>query len=1142
VRALVVAAATMAILLVCFSIYQHSLLDPAAGSRVAGPRLPSPAAQPAGFEEAASGEESGSISIGQGRIGAGERAHISVYNPDGGREARLEIDVLDWTPVAGSSNEFLLSEPDIRMRTNDGHPVRITAARGVMAAERKGDSGVDPKRGRLSGGVVIEYDRLSEAERTALPEDQRGRTEPTDIIRIETGELEFDLEYSKLLVPGRLILSAQDIRLEAADLELRFNEVANRVEYLRIGGDGSIVLLQPAEKLGLAVPGMDAGMGREKLADWLRNTLARQLQAGTGTPAATEPGDDKLSSADDSFAADGTPIFRPDREVAEKDSSPARYYARFEGDVEVRRSEGGTAESRLVANVLEIVRELTAADREPAASPPAKAGGQAEGASPSDDLRDEIRVTWAQRLVIEACQARIEACAVESLSYVSAEGSPVRLVHPEGSAEARRLSFSPASSQVELIGDEQTPASVRGMADGTLTALAISSERNGDAITIRAVGPGTFDRGAHPDNEVRPGAGEETAEAKDKPSRVDFADGMHAIGRVVRERGLDRTGAIYSRERRMLDRANFTGAVAMTHEETRLSGDEVNIDFGTRRRDFFKHEQIIEGLSANGHVVMSRDEDRLSCRELQIGLRMADDGSTVPRLATALGDIVAQQGDLAIRARDRLVVTFGPVVRPEPIEPDANLPDPVSAKVTTAAELDTASGEEALPESSIGATRLEAYGAVTVNDPAQGLEVAAESLDCAIHGGREIGEAFVEGLPDRPASVRLDTFTITGDQIRLNAMEESAEVPGPGRLTFQSHKDLDGRKLAEPIPVSITWDKGMSYDGRESRARFVGSVHAVSQNTTTFDCRQLDVHFDEVDPEDSAPSSEGWILRSLVNRFSRLAGGEKDRTRRRLGKEPAYLVATGDAVAVTSETDPQSGALHSRVRISGPKLWVNLRSEVSKLMIEGAGNLLLEDYEVASASSPGAEREGGGLFSAGTGRGPSTTLIEWRDLMWYDFSIEQTRFEGEVSLKHFSGEQLERVLGRSQADSTGAEPGRATFLSGDILTVDFRSSEQGTGRIEPRRMGRLSAGRLDRFQASGAVRLQDVHEELSLTADRVVFWKDRNVLAIYGSPQRKAHIIKQRAGQLPHQVSVERLFYNLTTGAWEIYQSSITSR
>ena len=82
-------------------------------------------------------------------------------------------------------------------------------------------------------------------------------------------------------------------------------------------------------------------------------------------------------------------------------------------------------------------------------------------------------------------------------------------------------------------------------------------------------------------------------------------------------------------------------------------------------------------------------------------------------------------------------------------------------------------------------------------------------------------------------------------------------------------------------------------------------------------------------------------------------------------------------------------------------------------------------------------------------------------------------------------------------------------------------------------MGGLSAERLRQFQATGSVELQDKTEKLSLLADRVVFERDREILAIYGTKQHPAQIFQRRKGQPRGTIKVERAFYNLATGELE---------
>jgi hypothetical protein len=538
---------------------------------------------------------------------------------------------------------------------------------------------------------------------------------------------------------------------------------------------------------------------------------------------------------------------------------------------------------------------------------------------------------------------------------------------------------------------------------------------------------------------------------------------------------------------------------------------------------------------------MVQNEDRLSCR--QIDVRFAPDGfgQAAPLEAVAMGDVTAEQGERTIRARDKLVAHFGSIAVATPISsPVAEATPPTTGYVdrhtATSPEGDAGAVRRGEPKPRVGLTGMEAYGAVTVLDPTEGLELSADELDAVVVNGREIERAVVTGHEDRPATVRLDALTVTGKEVRLQVPDQWAEIPGAGRLTLLSQRDLDGRRSAEPIPIAITWSRAMSYRGRENRALFQGAVHATSRLDTTFDCDQLLVEFDERSPAENGKGkgAKSLTMKGMVERTTQWwdrsrSGGIEGRFR----KEPAYLLATGRAVALTSEYDSTSQVLVSRARIAGPQLSVNLRPEVSKMMIEGPGSLLLEDLRPAGPKPGATEGRRGGLFSVDEDSGPSNTLIEWDELMWYDFSIDQTRFEGNVSLKHFSGAELARIHGGGTGESADASGGRATFLNSRVLTVDF-GDEETRSRSSQRRMGAMNAAKLTQFQATGSVSLQDPYEGLFVNADRIVYWKNREVLAIHGNSQRRAHIVTQKEGQLPNQVSVERLFYNLNTGQLEL--------
>lgn len=272
-RTLLVAASTLAILLVAFSVYQHGQMESAdqknsRGVTAAPPRgvrLPtSPSDMPrlnslnsdAAASSLAEGSNASAKPTGDTIIGAGRNITMTIY-PREGTKAQMELSVSDWAPKDGADHEFVLRNPEVRMHTRDGNDVRVTAKEGQLDAQRKGPASLDPKRGRLNGDVVIEFDRRTEADKAALPLEQRNKPAPGDLVRIELDEVQFDLEYDRLWAPGTVKLMARDAEFQAADVEIRFEHGTGRVDSMRIAHGGTITLFDRPEKLGLAMPGSD---------------------------------------------------------------------------------------------------------------------------------------------------------------------------------------------------------------------------------------------------------------------------------------------------------------------------------------------------------------------------------------------------------------------------------------------------------------------------------------------------------------------------------------------------------------------------------------------------------------------------------------------------------------------------------------------------------------------------------------------------------------------------------------------------------------------------------------------------------------------------------------------------------------------
>ncbi len=1118
VRTLVVASSTLAILLVCFTIYQATQIDPDAktSATATGPQ----AAQELADLDAGPEDDRG-VAFGKEklRIGHGRDITLTLYAPEG-KQSRGEIHVREWKPVEGKTNEFLITSPVIQLRTKSGNNIRVTAERGVIETSRRASGAPDPQRGRLTGQVVIEIDRRTDEDRAKLPEELRDKPDPASIIRVEMEELHFDVEYAKVVIPGRLHISASDVELIAADLIVRFNEAENRVEHLRIDRGEKLVLIQRSDDTGSALPGMTAAVERKvTLADMLRATIEKRLAQQAAREAETRLRAEKEEPVE--AAEDEPPSFVPEAPQKRKPKPPGKYFARFEGDIDATRYQGDTIVARLQADVLEILRDFKPEDRQrmrEQASP----AGTADGGGASPVTRERVVLNWTGRLVVEAIDLEDERASGTERAKITAVGSPVRLSHQGGATDATcsRLTFDPDEGEALLFGDDQNLVVVRSADHGVLKGMEITSRRDGDRMHTVIQGPGVLLHGVD-------GVG---VEEDSLGTTIEFKDRLELLGRFQTQTRIDFTGTLSRKEQRILERAVFTGGVEMRQGDTHIGADSLTAHMGAgqRRRG---DTPAIERLEGRGHVVMRREEDRLTCRDIDVRLATDRDGRVTPLIATATGDVTAIQGSRTIHAQDELIIDFETVLR---APPPFDVVKAHAAAIEAGEDITTVDWEarhrayESKEQTALGVKRLRAFGAVTIEDHTQKLEVSCGQLDCAVVDGERISKATVIGPEDRPAFVRLGMMSVRGKRIVLDVPNQWADVPGAGGMTFQSRKDLNGRKLDEPIPIKIEWRDRMRYLGRENRAFFEGQVHAVSKEDTKFDCDRLVVEFDDVvNGERAEERADWWIFQDMADRLKTKPDSGSSLTSSEFLKEPAHIVATGQARAETSEFDAVTGALKSRALLSGPKLSVNLRKGASKMIIEGQGTLLLEDLRPAAGSADKG-RPSASLLAIDRDDGPSITLVSWQDLMLYDFSLDQTRFEGDVELKHFSGERYD-VLRGQRADAPNEElTGRQTFLKCDVLTIDFLRRTRKTS-LDNNRRGRISADRLKQFQASGSVTLEDLSLGLWLSADRLTYERDRDLLVIRGTLNQPAKINRQDADGSHTAAEATILFYNIKT-------------
>lgn len=1182
VRAGVIAISTLAILLVCFSIYQHQ-----ADRATDGRQGPLPVSLPPELDRSASTSAEGvdpkntpSVRAGPVAVGPGRDIKLTLFRPHDDRSWG-EIAVQEWTPVAGSEDEFSLTRPEFRMRTRDGHGVLVTADEATLEARPR--AGLEVRRGRLKGNVVVDYDRLTMEERQSLPPERRGEVRSEEIVRIQTEELSFDVEFSQLSVPVSLEIKAVDAEFSTTGLEMRFDQTQGRVEYIRIDRGGRLKLLEQQIDPVLALSGEEQQRERRRdLVAWIRESIQTQLAAAAKREAAALEAAATPPKPRPAFDEDGTPIIYLDEEPAAPASGaqPPRYYARFEEGVDARRLRGESIEARLQAEVLEVVRMLTLEERErkepekdPRAVPKPAGEPAAEG---------RIELAWNGRLIVRTCTDDDAVCADAGSSLLLAEGDPVRILDDQGEAQCQMLRFDADRNQLVLAGAVESPVEVRS-SHGVLAGINVRWDLSGERFRVEVDGPGRIERSGSSDlldlNELSraeghptqaPGSAEKVVASGAVPSTIRFSRTLRADGARVPRTKVDWQRRQWVERRCMaMETARIDGEVRLLEGEAEVHAAAMDVRFAPPNSDC---EQAVEHVSGRGDVLLKQGEDRLTCGSLDLALVPDAAGRFVPSTATLVGDIEATQSGRTIRAREELIADFEVVeIEAPPLDAlgayRAAVAEGLDPNTVDWAEFRQRHGQRAVRE--LGMRGLQAAGEVYVTDPEQGLDVRAERIDAGFARGREIERVRVIGTESEPATMATENWSVTGADVRVDLPADEAEVAGPGRMTFRSYKDLDGRESAEPVPIAVQWSRWMRYRGAENRAVYSGEVHATSASQTTFDCPgELILEFKDADlPAVVETPAPYWSpIRKAWQAVRPADPKDRDVTvATRFGKKLTYVLANGGARVHTVVLDKATGELSGRATLSGPKLSLDLRPEVTKMLIEGPGELLLEDFRPAASSAApalpgatplaaqpglnplddrralganvGARRSRGsspGLLNFDADSGPSKTLIEWKEYLRYDYAIEQTRFEGNVRLTHFSGSALDQLLGKEPSAAGAAPRGRRTFLSSDVLTADFLDRREPSRASHDQQLGDLSASRLRQFRAVGNVSLQDETEGLDVTCSDLIYERLRQILFIQGMPNRRSTVTMHRPGQGPRQFSSERFVYDLEKGVLEV--------
>ena len=1099
VRNIVLAVSTLAILVILFVGYTVLVGEPTGGPSRPQVAADVPPKTESDVEPIRFGDEL--------TLPAGGQIIFRVFDEHTGRPTDL-LSCQDWRPVPGSKNEIRVSEPKLVMLLPSGMIATIRAAEGQITVDRVQQSQMRPKLGWLAGDVRIIVDRETGAQRT--PHAQR----PEDLITIRVARLDFDLELGELKTAGRVTVHSDDFELAGTGLSLVWNQADNRVEDLLIEQGEQFVLY--------------TGAG-------LFDTVA-DAEVTTTTTAPAE-----------------SPRKKAARRRKQGRRRPTAYNCVLEGGLVAEQYRGGERVGTLEAAQAELLFDVGGgADRFLRAEPATSAPASGPASRPSPAQRDRLVVRWTGSLRMKP--ERVPEGVDRPRRHFIARGEPVVLTRGEGALRCRKIEYHDETQCLWLYPREGQQ--VQFDLGENLSAAANSVYVDRLARLVKLIG--------NVELRSQSGAG---AGARASSIRSAYWAELHLAATAPAATTQPADSPLTGVDR--LESATFVGDVRVKLGPQVLTAHQLDLDFHADAEEQ-SLEKLLDTATASGQVRLMGKDTALECELLKLAFAVTDNDDLYPRRMEAVGAVLLTRpaasapvwlykyalsrmglaepprGPAWIRG-DRVVAQLAPP------------PSPSTADDDSAAAARPWSAKRRAGDTELVIRTLEVEGRAELIDVDNKVVARGQQIAAEFEGRNRLRTATVRGTPDSRGMVHARPYTVHGERIDLAREAQTLQVNGPSRLSFESHRSLQGQQRERAIPVVIESAERLRIDGRGSELAFVGSVRARSgeeelrADTLTLKLEDVPVSVPAVR---RTPARQVWRqLRKLAAQRSPAAqgndffatssaggagvspteaGGAGVSPAERMRKEPVRLVA--ENALVSSETyEPGVEAPVVHASISAPLMEVDIVNR--QILTTGLTQLLMTDrrgMEALLSRGTGfqpANEEALGMPSALISRGPSQTAMQCEGRMVYTLGPagparrDAVVFEDAVFFVHRTGKEMirtEQMLPRLVEHPELLETlrSRVATLECDRLECWFAAEETSAGA---RRGGALTGAplRLSSFIASDNVYLRDQEGPRSreVSAAWVEFDRRHSLISIRGSNEARARVY----------------FEDVTTGRFDVH-------
>ncbi|MDH3584057.1 MAG: hypothetical protein OER86_07570, partial [Phycisphaerae bacterium] len=853
---------------------------------------------------------------------------------------------------------FDLEQPQARIYLAPWRVVHLQADRGRFLAPDN-----HPRSGRFQDNLVV---TVFEAPPGKVVD--ASPSSPDRSIRILLDEASFDTLLGEIESDGPLEIltpKTQQVRFRGRGLKLRYNEVANRVEYLQIAeGHALRYRLDPADKKGSVLdrvarrPDKKPGAGESaERVQFYRVTFEQAV---------------KVVSEGRTIRADRLEAwFRMDRSAPPQ--SPAATVGRG-GPTGLPRALVHAALAGIGRGMVGLVGAV-----EQDAAPLLRAGRTPGDPEPKPRAEpkaavEEMVLTWSGAMVMVPAKQLPAAMNGDQDLFLRFDGEPVRVEDPDQrQLTCRRLEYLDSAKLLTATGSEAFPMRLQAPDLGTVAApvLKLWTEKH----QAQLLGPGRLRAAEAPETAAATG---KAGEAKPKPTGLPpgFAIAWS------KQAELHFTAPDEKKGGGQIKSASFRGDVRVDDAQFRMRGQVLTARFEPGAAGTKSSQPALKTIEASGKVEAAFDKGSLRAEWVMVHATPDDKGRPAPSRLEARGDVVVEDPAQRLEAEE-LEATFA---RADPSKPSTGkAPDPAPAP-----EAGKAPAEPKKKTVNVELEHIRARGDIRLA-VAGGTTVRGDHLTAdAIKGTAEMtGTPVVvmhRGAKTKGQAPPLSELHVLN--LKMQDRGRMASSSAAGRFIYTEVDGPEGKGRR----INVTWTDHMRFDDHLNTLRVFGKVVAEAEDSPTelnrLSAGEMALHL--VDPK--------VLARAKGEPKPTPAGGGDAKAPEGLDsalgtRRLREMTARGEVVLLgTRWKTPQKKVVLTRFRASGPLLRFRQIGRVANIV--GPGNLLIEDYR------PNDRQAVKKSLKASPVSGRGATLFSWHKQMTLDESAKDMVLEGQVRMRH----------------------------------------------------------------------------------------------------------------------------------------------